>query len=59
MSPSALNEVFSSLVPLRATCSASVPCVDLSILYNGRLENRVSQPHTLPHSYVTILIRIP
>ena len=40
MSPSALSEVFSSLAPLRATCSESVPCVDLSILYNGRLEKQ-------------------
>ena len=32
-----LGEVFSSLAPMRVTSSESVPCVDMSILYNGRL----------------------
>jgi len=34
LEPPVLSKVFSSLAPLRATSSASVPCVDLSILYN-------------------------
>ena len=39
MSPSVLRRcILAPYVPLRATCSASVPCVDLSILRNGRLE---------------------
>ena len=36
LEPSVLSEVFSSLALLRATSSGSVPCVDLSILNNGR-----------------------
>jgi len=36
LEPSVLSEVFSSLALLRATSSKSVPCVDLSILNNGR-----------------------
>ena len=36
LEPPVLGEVFSSLAPMRVTSSESVPCVDLSILYNGR-----------------------
>jgi len=40
LEPPALSEVFSSLALLRATSSASVPYVDLSILYDGRLQKQ-------------------
>ncbi len=43
LEPSVLSEVFSSIALLRATSSASVPRVDMSILYNGRWRSRVLQ----------------